>query len=86
MTGGLQVYVICDYGRSIDFTVSFLCNMVLTLFIIWCSPLVGITTNICQHLTFYFYSRVLLAGAAASTARAIIETPLELAKVLLRIH
>ena len=30
---------------------------------------------------FFQHSRVVLAGAAASTCRAIIETPLELAKV-----
>lgn len=80
LTGGLQVYVMCDYGRSIDFTGFFYVSWFLTLFI---GVSHGIVASICQPLTFCFYSRVLIAGAAASTARAIIETPLELAKVLL---
>ena len=63
----------------------FLCIMIFNT-VHWCSPSLGIAANICQPLTFCFYSRVLLAGAAASTARAIIETPLELAKVSLGIH
>jgi len=35
---------------------------------------------------FFVVSRVLIAGAAASTTRAIIETPLELAKVELQLQ
>ena len=38
-------------------------------------------TYVMINLVCYCCSRVLIAGAAASTSRAIIETPLELAKV-----